>query len=191
LSLKILDTEHKMVLTVEQLAQRIGAELVGDGSGRVNAVAPVESAGDNDATFISDDRHIVALKKSRAAVIIVARPIKGFGGPQLIVKNVNAALIEALNVFAPKLKAATEGIDPTAKLGTNVRIAKSASVGAGVVIDDNSQIGENTVIGSGCKIGENTRVGKNCRFDSHVVIYHNCIIGNNVVIQSNSTIGST
>jgi UDP-3-O-[3-hydroxymyristoyl] glucosamine N-acyltransferase len=111
--------------------------------------------------------------------------------PQLIVKNVDAALIETLNVFAPKLKAASEGIDPTAKVGQNVKIAKGVSAGAGVVIDDGAAIGENSVIAGGCKIGENSKLGKNCRLDSNVVVYHNCTIGNNVIIQANSTIGST
>ncbi|GAG50760.1 unnamed protein product, partial [marine sediment metagenome] len=96
-----------------------------------------------------------------------------------------------LNLFAPKFRTVVEGIDPTAKVAQNARIAKGVSVGPGVVIDDGVEIGLNSVIASGCKIGENSTVGKNCRLDSNVVIYHNCRLGNNVVIQANSTIGST
>jgi len=180
-----------MKLTVAQLAERIGAELVGDGSGQISAVGAAEAAGESDVTFITNDRHIPHLKKSRAGAVIAARRIEGLARPQLIVKNVNAALIETLNVFAPKLRAAAEGIDPTAKIGQNVKIAKGVSVGAGVVIEDGAEIGENSIIASWCKIGENSRLGKNCRLDSNVVVYHNCTVGNNVIIQANSTIGST
>jgi UDP-3-O-[3-hydroxymyristoyl] glucosamine N-acyltransferase len=180
-----------MKLTVAQLAEQIGAELVGDGSGQISTVVAVGTAGENDVTFITNDKHIPRLKKSRVGAVIVGRCIEGLAKPQLIVKNVDAALIETLNVFAPKLKAAAEGIDPTAKVGQNVKIAKGVSVGAGVVIDDGAAIGENSVIASGCKIGENSKLGKNCRLDSNVVVYHNCTIGNNVIIQANSTIGST
>lgn len=180
-----------MKLTVVQLAERIGAELVGDGCGQIIAVGAVGTAGENDVTFITNDGHIPRLKKSRVGAVIVGRCIEGLAEPQLIVKNVDAALIETLNVFAPKLKAAAEGIDPTAKVGQNVKIAKGVSVGAGVVIDDGAAIGENSVIASGCKIGENSKLGKNCRLDSNVVVYHNCTIGNNVIIQANSTVGST
>jgi UDP-3-O-[3-hydroxymyristoyl] glucosamine N-acyltransferase len=179
-----------MKLTVAQLAERIGAELVGDGRGQISAVGAVEAAGEGDVTFITNDKHIPRLKKSRVGAVIVGRHIEGLAEPQLIVKNVDAALIETLNVFAPKLKAATKGIDPTAKVGQNVKIDKGVSVGAGVVIDDGAEIGENSIIASGCKIGENSKVGKNCRLDSNVAIYHNCTIGNNVIIQANSTIGS-
>jgi UDP-3-O-[3-hydroxymyristoyl] glucosamine N-acyltransferase len=180
-----------MKLTVAQLAERIGAELVGDGRGQISAVGAVEAAGEDDVTFITNDKHIARLKKSRVGAVIVGRRIEGLAEPQLIVKNVDAALIETLNAFAPKLKAATKGIDPTAKVGQNVKIDKGVSVGAGVVIDDGAEIGENSIIASGCKIGENSKVGKNCRLDSNVTIYHNCTIGNNVIIQANSTIGST
>ena len=180
-----------MRLTVAQLAERIGAELVGDGSRQVGAVGPVEGAGETDVTFIADDKYIPKLGKSRAGAVIVAKRIEGLAKSQLVAKNVNAALIEALKVFAPKLKAAAEGIDPTAKVGQGVKIAKGVAVGPGAVIDDGVEIGPNSVIGSGCKIGENSKLGKNCRLDSNVVIYHNCRIGNNVVIQANSTIGST
>jgi UDP-3-O-[3-hydroxymyristoyl] glucosamine N-acyltransferase len=183
-----------MRLTIAQLAKRLEAELAGkvdNISRRISAVGPVGTACEGEITFVSDDKHKAALEGSHASAVIVSKQLKGLDKPQLVVKNVNAALIKALNIFAPKLKAVTAGIDPTAKLGQDVKIAEGVSVGASVVIDDGVEIGENSIIGSGCKIGENTKIGKNCRLDSNVVIYHNCRLGNNVVIQSNSTVGST
>jgi len=183
-----------MKLTVEQLAKRLGAELIGDADEigrRITAVCPVEAASESEVTFVTDDKHKSALGQSRAGAVIVSSGLDGLDKPQLIVKNVNAALITALSIFAPRLKAATEGVDPTAKLADNVKIAKGVSVGPFAVIDDGVEIGENSIIGSGCKIGENSKLGKNCRLDSNVVIYHNCRLGNNVIIQANSTIGST
>ena len=180
-----------MRLTVAQLAQRIGAELVGDMSAAISAVGAVETAGESDVTFITDGKHIPKLEKSRAGAVIVARRIESLARPQLIVKDVNAALIEVLNIFAPKLRVVAEGIDPTAKVGQDVKIAKGVAVGPGVVINDGVEIGPSSVIASGCKIGQNSKLGKNCRLDSNVVVYHNCIIGNNVVIQANTTVGST
>lgn len=180
-----------MKLTVAQLARRIGARLVGDGSGQIDAVGAVAAAGKSDATFITDEKHIAALENSGAGVVIVAEQIEGLARPQLIVKNVNVALMEALNVFAPRLKAPKKGIDPTAKVATDAEIAERVSIGPGVVIEAGVKIGENTVIAGGCKIGQNSKLGKNCRLDNNVVVYHNCAIGNNVVIQANSTIGST
>ncbi len=180
-----------MRLTVAQLAERIGAELIGDGSVDISAVGPVEVADESTITFIADDRHIPGLEKSRAGAVIVAGRIEDLAKPQLVVENVNAALIEVLNIFAPELKSVTEGIDPTAKVGRDVKIARAVSIGPGVVIDDRVEIGENTIIAGGCKIGENSKLGKNCRLDGNVVVYHNCRLGDSVIVQANTTIGST
>ena len=179
-----------MRLTIAQLAKRLGAELVGDGAGRISAVGAIEAADENTITFITSEVHKPKLEKSHAGAVIVAEHIEGLAKPQLIVKNVNAALIEVLNLFAPELKPAARGIDPAAKIGQNTKIDKTASIGPCVVIGDKVEIGPNSVIAGGCKIGENSKVGRSCRLDSNVVVHHNCTIGNNVIIQSNSTIGS-
>ena len=196
-----------MKLTVAQLASRIGAELVGapeQADTPITAVGPIETAGENEVTFIRDSKQFETvavaaaeekrqayLQKCRAGAVIVGKRIDNLTRPQLIVESVDTAIIEALNLFAPKLKAVSEGIDPTAKIGENVKIAEGVFVGPNVVIADEVEIGGDTFIAGGCKIGQNSRIGKNCRLDGNVVVYHNCTIGNNVIIQANSTIGST
>jgi UDP-3-O-[3-hydroxymyristoyl] glucosamine N-acyltransferase len=193
-----------MRLTVAQLADRLGAALVGDGSGQIRAVGTIEAAGENEVAFIrdsklhyvqpgttSDEKYLSAVKQSLAGAVIAGMRIEDLDKPQLIVKNVNAALIEALNIFAPNLKPAAEGIDPSAKVADSAKIANSAAIGAGVVVEDGAEIGPNSVIAGGCKIGENSKIGRNCRLDNNVVVYHNCHLGNNVVIQANTTVGST
>jgi len=181
-----------MKLTVEQLAQRIGAELAGDEKQfhqRISAVGPIETAGENVITFVTDEKRKAALGKSGAGAVIVSSRFEDLDKPQLIVENVNKALIQVLNIFAPKLKAPDAGIDPTAKLGREVKIADGVSIGPWTVIDDGVEIGENSVISNGCKIGQNSKIGRNCRLDSHVVVYHNCLLGNNIIIQAGSTVG--
>lgn len=183
-----------MGLTIAQLAKGIGAELVCDaalGQRQVSAVGTVETSSEDTVTFITDSEHIPKLEKSQAGAVIVSGRIECVSIPQLIVKDVNKALIEVLKIFAPKLKPAVEGIHKTAKVGQDVKIAKGVSVGAWAVIEDGVEIGENSIIGSGCMMGENSKLGKSCRLDSNVVVYHNCTIGDNVIIQANSTIGST
>ena len=183
-----------MRLTVAQFAGRIGAELfakAGETDIQISSVGPVETAGADEVTFLADERHKGSLAGSRAGAVIVGGRIEGVEKPQLIVKNVNSALIDALKIFAPRLKRPTAGVDSTARIGRDVKLGTGAAVEANVVIADGVEIGENTVIGSGCKIGENSRIGADCRLDCNVVVYHNCRLGSNVIIQANTTIGST
>jgi UDP-3-O-[3-hydroxymyristoyl] glucosamine N-acyltransferase len=179
------------MITVAELAERIGAELIGEGTGRVTAVGPIEASSETDVTFVTDDKRAPLLSNSKAAAAIVSKRLADYAKPQLIVENVNAALIETLKIFAPKLKVPESGIDATANIGKDTKIADSASIGTCAIITDKVQIGKNSVIAAGCVIGENSVIGDNCRLDSNVVVYHNCKIGNNVIIQANTTIGST
>lgn len=180
-----------MKLTVAQLAEKIGAELSGGREVGISAVEPVDAAGASDITFVTDDKHRAALEKSGAGAVLVAERIEGLRMPQLIVENVEAALIDVLSIFAPRLKAPAVGIAKYATVGKKVKMDDGVSVGNGAVIEERAVIGENSVIGSGCKIGVNATIGRNCRFDSNVVVYHNCRIGNHVIIAANSVVGST
>ena len=179
-----------MEMTVSELARRISADLVGDGAGTITDVGPVETSQHTHVTFLSNEQKASKLHDSKAGAVIVKAPINGLNIPQLVVRNVNAALIQALRLFAPQLKPAAPGIAPSAKIGKNVKIAKTAHIGDHAVIDDNVEIGDNTIIDSGCRIGQNSVIGDNTRLDANVVVYHNCRIGSNVVIQAGSTIGS-
>ena len=82
-----------MGMTTEQLAERIGAELVGDGGVQVDSVGPVEAAGESQVTFVIGDKHVNSLEKSAAAAVIVGGRLKGVSKPQLVVEDVNKALV--------------------------------------------------------------------------------------------------
>jgi UDP-3-O-[3-hydroxymyristoyl] glucosamine N-acyltransferase len=182
-----------MGLTVRELARRLDARLIGnpgDAERVVAAVMPAGMAGEGDVTFVTEAKYEAAAVKCAAAAVIVARPIKGLARPQLVVEDVNAALIGALTQFAPRCKPPAEGVDPSARLGAKVTLGPGVSIGPHVVIDDGVQIGSNSIIASGCRIGEDSTIGAHCRLDSNVVIYHGCRLGDHVVIQANSTIGS-
>jgi len=180
-----------MELTVARLAEYVGAELFGEGEGLVNGVGPLGSAGKDKVSFVSELKYLRTIDNSAAAALIVPKRLEGLGKPQLVVKDVQSALIRALEIFAPELGKPAEGIDPTAKIGQSVSIGKTASVGPNVIIDDDVHIGEGTVIRGGAVIGQGSKIGRSSRIDANVVIYHQCTVGNNVIIQANSTIGGT
>jgi len=185
------DDRKKTVLTVARLAEKIGAELAGPGSGQIASVSGIATAGPGDVTFMTDKKHLDELARSKAGAVIVAERIEALTRPQLIVENVNRALITSLNIFAPKLTPPSPGVHQSAVVAETAKVAGGVSIGANVYIGCNAEVGDNTVIGTGCCIGENSIIGKNCRLDGNVIVYHNCAIGNNVIIQANSTIGST
>ena len=180
------------VFTTAQVADALGAELVGSGSVEITGVSSMECAGRGQLSFIASSKYADKINESKAAAVIVKEQLEKTDAVQLIAgDNMEKALIDALNLFAPKLTPPARGIHPTAVIEKTSSIAKDSSIGAGTYIGHNVQIGEGAVIGVGCVIGENSVVGRNSRIDAGVVIYHNCTIGSNCIVQANTTIGST
>ncbi len=178
-------------MTTAQLAALIGAELLGGGDGAINGVGTIEGASADQVTFMDSGKHAAALASSAAAAVMLKKPVEGLKMPQLVVKDVDAALIAALNAFASVLTPPAPGIHPTACIAADAAIGKEVSIGPHVVIAACARIGDGSVLAAGVTVGENSTIGRSCRMDANVVIYHNCTIGNNVWIQANSTIGST
>jgi UDP-3-O-[3-hydroxymyristoyl] glucosamine N-acyltransferase len=185
------ETQAPTRLTMAELAERLGARLLGSDKAVISGFGPISTASADQVTFLSDGKYAARLASSAAAAVIVKEPVDGFTGPQLVVKDVNAAIIAALEIFAPVLARPQAGIHPTACVAQSAAIGSGVSVGPHVVIASGACIGDETVLAAGVNVGEGTVIGKGCRFDAGVVIYHNCTIGENVWIQANSTIGST
>lgn len=180
-----------MKMTLQELAGRLNATLVpADAQATVTGVGPLDAAGPDQVTFAAQERHRAMARTCRAAAVLVKALMKEVDRPQLIVESVDAALIEALRLFAPPLRPAPEGIDPSARVSPRAEVGRSVSIGPCVVIDDGARIGDHTEIGAGCKIGQAVQIGAQSRLDANVVVYHGCRIGDHVVIQANSTIGS-
>ena len=176
--------------TVAQIAEIAKARLIGSGKAEVCRVAPFESAGPDCITFAADEKLLEKMGDCKAAAVIVSKKA-GSDIPQLIVDNVEKALIKVLREFMPQLDKPSAGVHKSAIVDEDASIDKTASIGPLVYIKKGAKIGAGTVVGAGCKIGENSIIGSNCRIEDNAVVYHNCTIGNNCIIGANSTIGAT
>jgi UDP-3-O-[3-hydroxymyristoyl] glucosamine N-acyltransferase len=183
-------TPRTIQFPLERLAQECKAQLSGDGAQIITGVNTIQDAGPDEICFLASEKHASKLTASKAAAVLTAKRIDESRMAQLVVGNVNEAMIAIMTLFAPKLTP-QKGIHPRAVVEPDATIAPTASIGAGAYIGHFVTIGANTVIGANCSIGENTTIGDNSRLDANVSVYHNCKIGNCCIIQSNSTIGST
>ena len=182
-----------MELTLEQLAERIGATLVAGataGGVLIRAVAAVDAACEHDITFATSDKHLALAAHCKAGAILVAKAVEGLDRPQLVVPSVDAALIEILTLFAPPLRPLEPGIHPSALVDPTVRLGTGVSIGPGVVIEADAVIGDHVILRAGVRIGQAVEIGGQTCLDCNVVVYHHCRIGSHVIIQANTTIGA-
>src|SRR5271170_5027370 len=59
-----------MKRTLQQIAEAVGASMIGDGRPEVSAVASMDSATPQDLVFVEDEKHLAAALKSQAGAII-------------------------------------------------------------------------------------------------------------------------
>ncbi|MDH4202907.1 MAG: UDP-3-O-(3-hydroxymyristoyl)glucosamine N-acyltransferase [Phycisphaerae bacterium] len=177
-------------MLLADVATKLQANLIGDGQKDITGVNTIQDASASEVCFLASEKHAKKLLESSAAAVLTDKPIADCAAAQLVVANVNAALITLLEFFAPKLTL-QRGVHSTAVVEPTAELDRTVSVGPGAYVGHAVKVGADTVIGPGCSVGENTTIGSCCRLDSNVVIYHDCRIGNSCIIQSNSTIGAT
>lgn len=177
-------------MVLSEIATTLQANLMGDGQKDITGVNTIQDASATEICFLASQKHAKKLAESLAGAVLVSHCISDCAMPQLVVANVDAALITLLEFFAPALTL-QRGVHSTAVVEPTAELDPTASVGPNAYIGHAVKIGANTIIGPGCTVGENTTIGSHCRLDSNVVVYHNCRIGNRCIIQANSTVGST
>jgi UDP-3-O-[3-hydroxymyristoyl] glucosamine N-acyltransferase len=183
-------TVQTMTIRLDELAGKLGAQLLGDPAIEIRGVNTIQDAEQGEICFLSSQKHAAKLKSSRAAAVLTQKSAADCSMPQLIVGNVDKALIAVMTVFAPKLTP-QKGIHPRAVVEPDAQIDPTASIGPGAYVGHSVKIGACTIIGPNCSVGENTQIGANCRLDTNVAVYHNCKIGNLCFIGANTTIGAT
>ena len=178
--------------TLDALCLLSGATLLDrERGGRLfRDVAPLQTAGPEDVSFLENRRYIEAFVRSGAGAVFVDESLVDRAPPRmalLVSKEPYKAYALVARAFYPGVgviasKAPSAIIDPKAEvpddceIGPNVVIERDARVGR------RCSIGANTVIAAGVKMGDDCRIGPN------VTLSH-CLIGSRVVLHPGVRIG--
>lgn len=156
----------------------------------ISSVAPIESAGESDITFLSNVKYAEKLKDSKARACIMH--------PKMVEKApANMILLISENPYASYAKIATylhpddvcePQISKNADISLTAQIGKNCTIESGAVIKDNAKIADGCFIGAGSYIGKGVEVGENTKISSNVTITH-AIIGKNVLLHPGVRIG--
>lgn len=183
---------QKKNFTLTELATLTESRLVGDPTHTITNVDSLESATNQDASFLANPRYEAVMRKSQAGVVFVSPTISLIDGRNFLVnENPSIAFQKVIEIFhgdTQELSGFTE-IHPTAVVHPSCKIGEGVSIGPHAVIDKNVTIGNRTSIGSGCYIGPHTTVGEDCILHPHVTIRERCVVGNRVILQPSVVIG--
>jgi len=175
-------------LTLQDIAARLGGDVLGEAATVVSQVATLASAGPGEISFLSNPKYRSQLQSTRAsAVIVPPASADATALPRIVTANPYAYYARLAALLNPA-KSPTPGIDALARVRSP--LPASVSVGPGVAIGEGVEIGENTVVHAGCSIGDGVKIGDDCVLYPNVSIYSGCSIGYRAVIHSGAVIGS-
>jgi len=170
----------------------VGGTVVGDGSVRLNNLAPLDRAGPGDLSFLTNARYAGQFQASRAGAVFCTEQHQALQpGPvtRIVVKNPHhamQALVRALFPAPPR----PVGIDATAVIGAGAVLGKDVFLGPYVVVGPGARIGDRTVVMSHSVIGANVPVGEECTIHPHVVLYPRAVVGNRVIVHAGTCLAA-
>ncbi|CAH2791629.1 MAG: UDP-3-O-[3-hydroxymyristoyl] glucosamine N-acyltransferase (EC [uncultured Paraburkholderia sp.] len=185
-----------MAFTLEDIVQRFGGQVVGNGSQRVGSLAPLDQAGPDQLAFLANPKYLAQVETTRAGAVLInsddldkltSRDGRNF----IVTPNPYAYFARVTQTFidmaAPKL---VPGVHVSATVDPSAKVAASAVIGPRVTVEAGAVIGENVRLDAGVFVGRGTRVGDGTHLYPNVTMYHGCKLAERVIVQAGTVIGS-
>ena len=178
----------KANFSLQEIAARLGGDVIGDGEIRVTQVSTLISASQGQISFLTSSKFRSQLTETKASAVILSSDFASETDlPCIVVNNPYAYYAKVAALLNPPMQPSA-GIHLTASIGSLV--PDSVSIGSGVAIGQGVVIGENVVIQAGCAIGDGVTIGDGSLLYPNVTIYSGCQIGRNAIIHSGAVIGA-
>ena len=156
----------------------------------LEGVAPLQTAGPNEVSFLDNRRYVSALEHTSAGAVIV-HPDLAARVPTTAIAIVTsepyAAWARVAALFYP-VPPPSPGIHRSAFVADGALIDPSAEIGPLCVIEAGAEIGPGCWIGPCAVIGRGVIVGRDCRIGAHVSLSH-ALLGARVYVYPGARIG--
>jgi len=182
-----------MEFTVQQIAQILGGQVVGDGNRKVNNLAKIQEGVEGTVSFLSNPKYENYIYSTLASAVIVN---KAFEAKQklttslILVEDPYTSFTVLLEEYHKLMTFRKSGIENPCFIGEKSIIGENIYRGAFSYIGHNCKIGNNVKIYPHTYVGDNVVIGNNTVVYPGVKIYSDTKIGNYCTIQAGAVIGS-
>lgn len=162
-------------LLLGQIVDALGGELLGAARDvAITRVAPLESAGPGELSFLSNPRYQPQLAASQAACVIVAPSLREVAlarGACILAENPYAYFARVTQLWRlQQCGAAEPGIHPSAVVDPTAWVDPTATIGPLCVLERGARVGAGSWLKSRVTVGENCHIGARCIVHSGAVI---------------------
>lgn len=175
----------------------------------IHGVAPLQEAGPEELSFLSNPKYTAQAIHSQAGVILCSPKdeLDASAATLLRVANPYLAFAQYLTWIESEQNSTT-GVHPTALVAPTAEVHPTATIGAGAIVESGVRIGAHSYIAAGAQILKDSKLGENVRIESGAVIgsegfgwapdgrggyvripqLGNVVLENDVAVGANSTI---
>lgn len=176
--------------TLAELAEKLNARIVGDGSVLISGIAPLHRAAQGEITFLLSSIYKSLLSDCRASAIVMSADfLPDYQGNALVVEDPKLGYAKVAALFA-KPSSQLPGIHPSAIVAATAVIDHSASIGPHCVVGERVSLGARTSIGPGTVVGDDCSLGEDCWIAANVTFYSNVKLKDRVNVHSGVVIGA-
>jgi UDP-3-O-[3-hydroxymyristoyl] glucosamine N-acyltransferase len=176
--------------TVDELSAHVRGQVAGDGSVIIRRLAALDTAKENEVSFVEDMKLLEEARRSNASCLVVPEAFPDLDGKSLIrvakPKLTFALLAELLHPPARRERS----VHPTAIVAPSSKVAADVFVGAYASIGERTVVGERTQIHPGVRIGEDVSIGSDCVIHPNAVVYDGARLGDRVILHAGAVIGA-
>lgn len=179
-----------MQIRLAELADRLEAELRGDGDLIITGVSTLKEAGSGEIAFLANESYRKHLAGTSAgAVLLRPEDAEGLTLTALVTSNPYLAFAQVTQLFNNR-PLVEIGRHPSAVIAASADIAGDVRIAANVVVGEHVVIGQGCEIGAGTVIGDHCVLGEQCHLNANVTLYHDVTLGDRVRVHSGTVIGA-
>jgi UDP-3-O-[3-hydroxymyristoyl] glucosamine N-acyltransferase len=174
---------------LKELAEVVGAVVIGDGDVEIVGVASIEDARPGEITFIANPKYRSRLKETRASAVIVGNDITEAEKPLLRTANPYLAFGQILALYSD-IPYQPKGIDPKAWVSPTARVGKDVTIHPFAYVGDRSVVGERVILHPGVTVAEECSIGDDSILYPQVSLYRRTVLGRRVILHAGVVVGS-
>ena len=179
-----------MTFTLSEVADHIGAAVVGDSDAIVRGLGSLEHACLGDLTHLSSPAYRRFLAGTAATAVILRRGDVGECPTNaLVVDNPYHAYAVASTLFETR-PAPSPGVHPRAVVDASARLGEGVSIGPSAVVMEDAELGDRVAVGAGAHVGAGVVLGADTAILANAVLYHGVRLGARCIVHSGAVIGA-
>lgn len=177
-------------VTVSELAELVGAEVVGEPARAIRRVAALGNAGPDAIGFCSNGTYLEDLRATAAGAVILRREhVADCPVTSLVVDDPYYAYAAVAARLHPTDRPPA-GVHPTAVVAEGVTLGEGVSVGPHAVVEAGARLGDRAIVGAGCHVGVGVEIGEDSHLIGRVTVADHCVVGRRVILHPGVVVGA-